>query len=167
MHKKLFTVLLAFSCAFGQTCWAQQDLKIGYIDATRIYEQSEPAKAALRRIDEEMAPRKKKLQEDNEQFLLASKRFESDSKSMQATERLRAEQALQGQLRELNQRKNELDDERVARTREAAIEINDLANKISRKIGHDEKFDLIVLDGAFMSTRIDITDKVIRALDKH
>ncbi len=40
-----------------------------------------------------------------------------------------------------------------------------LANRIIRQIAEQEKFDLILQDVVYFSPRIDITDRVIKALD--
>ena len=40
------------------------------------------------------------------------------------------------------------------------------ANRVIRQIAEQEKFDIIFQDAVFASPRIDITDKVIKALDQ-
>ena len=39
------------------------------------------------------------------------------------------------------------------------------ANRVVRQIAEAEKFDIIFQEAVYASTRIDITDKVIRSLD--
>ena len=41
----------------------------------------------------------------------------------------------------------------------------ELANRVIRQIAEQEKFDIIFQDAVFASPRIDITDRVIKALD--
>ena len=54
---------------------------------------------------------------------------------------------------DLNMRKNE----------ELAT-VQERANKVIKDIAESDKFDLIVQDAVFASTKIDITDKVLKAL---
>ena len=42
--------------------------------------------------------------------------------------------------------------------------ILDRANKALRQVAETEKYDLIVQDAVYFSPRIDITDKIIKAL---
>ena len=46
-----------------------------------------------------------------------------------------------------------------------ARRVVELANRVIRQIAEQEKFDIIFQDAVFASPRIDITDKVIKALD--
>ena len=54
---------------------------------------------------------------------------------------------------DLNQRQNE-----------EVQQLIDRANRIIRQIAEQEKFDLIVQDAVYWNPRIDVTDKVLRAL---
>ena len=86
-------------------------------------------------------------------------RIEAEMRSIKAAERARLEQDrdLQRKIREfqedLNQRRNE----------ETAA-IVERANKVIKQIAETEKYDLIIQEAVYRSTRIDITEKVIKAL---
>ncbi|HEY6772391.1 MAG TPA: OmpH family outer membrane protein, partial [Oxalicibacterium sp.] len=56
---------------------------------------------------------------------------------------------------DLNQRRNE----------ETAAAI-DRTNKVIKQIAEAEKYDIILQEAAYVSPRIDITDKVLKALGK-
>jgi outer membrane protein len=65
-------------------------------------------------------------------------------------------QRRQREFREdLNQRRNE----------ELAI-VLEKANKVIRQIAEAEKFDIVLQEAVYFSTRIDMTDKVLKALNK-
>jgi len=51
------------------------------------------------------------------------------------------------------------------RRNEELAAVQGVATRIINQIAEQEKFDLIVQEAVFASTRIDITDKVIRALN--
>ena len=51
------------------------------------------------------------------------------------------------------------------RLNEEQGQVADRANKVIKQISEAEKYDLILQDAVFASPRIDITDKVIKALN--
>jgi outer membrane protein len=58
----------------------------------------------------------------------------------------------------------ELREDQTLRSNEELVSLQERANKIISEIAEKEKFDLIVQEAVFASQRIDITDKVIKAL---
>lgn len=159
----------AFALLLAVLPWAahaQQDLKIGYIDVTRVYNESEPARIARQRLEQEFSSRNREIQESFDRVNQLEKRFEADARSLSTTERARRDKELREATKDVQRRKRQFDDDLNARRNEANLEISDRATKIARQIGDREKFDLIVLDGLFTSKRIDITNQVIQALAK-
>jgi len=51
-----------------------------------------------------------------------------------------------------------------ARQNEERLAFQDRVNKVINELAEREKFDLILHEGIYYSTRIDITDKVLRLL---
>ena len=58
----------------------------------------------------------------------------------------------------------EIREDRTLRQNEELASIQELAQKAISEIAEKEKFDLILQDAVYVSPRIDITDKVIKAL---
>lgn len=69
------------------------------------------------------------------------------------------------QDRDLQRLRREFQDDLNQRRNEAAAFIVELANKAIKKIFETEKYDLILQEAIFAGPRVDITDKVIKALD--
>jgi outer membrane protein len=75
-------------------------------------------------------------------------------KERQLADASRSFQRLQRELREdLNQRRNE-----------ALAGVQESATRVINQIAEQERFDLILQEAVFASGKIDITDKVIKAL---
>lgn len=66
---------------------------------------------------------------------------------------------------EIARRRNALNEDMIMRREEALKQLVDKANAIIRRIAESEKFDLVFLEAAYASPSIDLTDKVIKALD--
>jgi len=67
--------------------------------------------------------------------------------------------------RDFQRKRRELQEDANQRKNEELATVVEAANRVIRQIAEAEKFDLILQDAVYFSPRIDITDKVIRALD--
>jgi len=67
--------------------------------------------------------------------------------------------------RDLQRRQREFREDLNQRRNEELQGLLERAQRIVRQIAEQEKFDLIVQDAVFFSARVDITDKVLRALN--
>jgi outer membrane protein len=84
---------------------------------------------------------------------------------MAETERRNKERDLANQSRDLQRMQREFREDLNLRRNEELAGIQERANKVIQQIAADEKFDLILQDPVvYASQRIDITDKVIKAL---
>jgi outer membrane protein len=70
-----------------------------------------------------------------------------------------------GQLtRDFQRLQREFREDLNLRRNEELVTLQERANKVINEIAEKEKFDLIVQEAVFASARIDITDKVLKAL---
>ena len=84
---------------------------------------------------------------------------------MAETERRNKERDLANQSRDLQRMQREFREDLNLRRNEELAGIQERANKVIQQIADAEKFDLILQDPVvYASQRIDITDKVIKAL---
>ena len=66
--------------------------------------------------------------------------------------------------RDLQRAQREFREDLNLRRNEELSAVQERANKVIQQIAADEKFDLIIQDVVYASPRIDITDRVIKAL---
>ena len=159
MKKALAFVALA--CAAGAA--QAQGMKIGFVNTERVFREAAPAKRAQQKLEQLFAARNAELTGLEKRGRDLQAELERDSSLNEAArrdkERLLADisqkfQRLQREIREdLNLRRNE----------ELAA-VQERATRVINQIAEQEKFDLVVQEAVFASSRIDITDKVIRAL---
>ena len=84
---------------------------------------------------------------------------------MAETERRNKERDLANQSRDLQRMQREFREDLNLRRNEELAGIQERANKVIQQIAESDKFDLILQDPVvYASQRIDITDKVIKAL---
>jgi outer membrane protein len=83
---------------------------------------------------------------------------------MSETERRNRERDLSDASREFQRKQREFREDLDVRRNEAMAVVIERANKALKQIAESEKYDLIVQDAVYFSPRIDITDKIIKAL---
>jgi outer membrane protein len=111
------------------------DYKIGFVNTERLFREAAPAKRAQQNLEKEFAARDAVLQK------------------------------LSKQVRDLQRMQREIREDVNLRRNEELTGLQERANKVIQQIANDEKFDLILQDPVvFASQRIDITEKVIKAL---
>jgi outer membrane protein len=140
------------------------ELKIGFLDAERINRESAPAVRASKELEREFAPRIQELQKMERQLKEGQAALEKDAMTMSESERQRREQELVRNNREFQRAQREYREDLNARRNEKLADLFQRANKVIQQIAEAEKFDLILQEAVYRSPRIDITDKVLKAL---
>lgn len=159
-------ILLAFGLvAFLSSSVSAQDVKIGYVDLNRVLRDASPAKAADTKLQTEFLRRDKELVDAEARLKAVNERFEKDAPSLSESERLRRQRELLEQGRELQRKRREAQEYMNQRKNEELASLIDRANVVVRQIFEQEKYDLIVQEAVFASPKVDITDKVIRAMN--
>lgn len=140
------------------------ELKIGFLDAERINRESAPAVRASKELEREFAPRIQELQKQERQVKDAQAALEKDAMTMSENERNRREQDLSRLSQAFQRSQREYREDLNQRRNEKLADLFQRANKVIQQIAESEKFDLIIQEAVHRSPRIDITDKVLKAL---
>ena len=140
------------------------DLKIGFIDADRVNRESVPAERATKKLEKEFAPREQELRKLEQQIKTLQAQLEKDGLTMSETDRRGKENELGRQTREFQRLQREFREDLNLRRNEELASLFERANKVIRQIAESEKFDLILQEAVYRSPRIDITEKVLKAL---
>jgi outer membrane protein len=166
MKKLALTALVPVLMLFGATQVAHaQELKIGYVNSDKVMRESAPAKAATSRLESEFTRRDKELNDLGARLKASSERLEKDAPTLAEAERARRQRELVEQDREFQRRRRELQEDFNQRRNEELAAVIERANRVIKQIAEAEKYDLIVQEAVHWSPRVDITDKVIKALN--
>ena len=142
-----------------------QELKIGYVSLDRVLRDAAPAKAAQAKIEVEFSKREKEGADLAARLKAAADKLEKDAPTLPEAERSRRQRELVDQDRELQRKRREFQEDLNQRKNEEVAAVVDRANKVIKQIFEGEKYDLILQDVVFASPKVDITDKVIKALN--
>jgi outer membrane protein len=143
-----------------------QSSRIAWLSSERIYSDSRLAKAAGEKLASEFAQREKQLQEMANSSKAAAARLEKAGATMGEAERAKAQREAFELDRDFQRRQREFREDLNQRTNEERAAIADKATKIIKQLALSEGFDIVLQDAVWASPRIDITDKVLAALDK-
>jgi outer membrane protein len=142
-----------------------QELKIGVVNSDRILRDSQPARAAMQKLEGEFAKRDKDLQEMGARLKTSAERFEKDGPIMSETDRVRRQRELAEMDREFQRKQREFREDFNQRRNEELQALLERTNRIIRQIAEQEKFDLIIQEAVYFNPRIDMTERVLRALN--
>jgi len=142
-----------------------QELKIGYVNSERVLREATPAKAAQTRLEAEFSKREKDLNDQGTKLKSAADKLEKDAPTLSEAERGRRQRELVEQDRDLQRKRREFQEDLNQRKNEELSVVVERANKVIKQIFDSEKYDLILQEVVFAGSRVDITDKVIKALN--
>lgn len=163
---RLFLNALTAAALVLATCHVQsQELKIGYVNSDRVLREAIPAKAAQAKLETEFAKRNKDLEDIANKLKASSEKFEKDAPTLSESERSRRQRELVEQDREFQRKRREFQEDLTQRKNEELSAVVERANKVIKQIFESEKYDLILQEAVFAGPKIDITDKVVKALN--
>ncbi|HEY3460156.1 MAG TPA: OmpH family outer membrane protein [Casimicrobiaceae bacterium] len=141
------------------------EYKIGFVNTERLFREATPAKRAQAKIEKEFATRDAEIQKLAKQVRDLQAALDRDGATMADTDRRNKERDLANQTRDLQRMQREFREDINLRKNEEISALQERANKVIQQIAESEKYDLILQDPVvYASQRIDITDKVIKAL---
>ena len=140
------------------------ETKLGFVDMQRLFDQAPIAVKANKKLTAEFAKRELELQKMGKQIKSQQEAIEKNGATMNETERRNRERDLSDASREFQRKQREFREDLDVRRNEAMAVVIERANKALKQIAETEKYDLIVQDAVYFSPRIDITDKIIKAL---
>jgi outer membrane protein len=144
---------------------AQAQNKFGFVNTQRVLSESLPATRAQKRIEAEFQKRDQELARLADQLKRLQDDIDRNGVTMGETQRRNKEREFGELNRDFQRKQREFREDLNQRRNEELRQVIEQANRIIRQIAEQEKFDIILQDAVFASPRIDITDKVIKALD--
>jgi len=163
--KRIVTLTFAALAFCGVSQAQAVDYKIGFVNTERLFREAAPAKRAQQKLEKEFAARDAEIQKLTKQVRDQQTSLDKDGATMAEAERRNKERDLANLSRDLQRSQREFREDLNLRRNEELAGIQERANKVIQQIAEAEKYDLILQDPVvYASQRIDITEKVIKAL---
>jgi len=148
----------------GAPALAQDAPRIAVVHTERILREAVPAKAAQQKLEQEFGKRDKELQELGARLKGASDRLERDAAVLSDAERARRQREVAELDKEFQRRQREFREDLNQRRNEELSLVVERVNRVIRQLAEQEKYDLVLQEAVYFSGRIDMTEKVLRAL---
>lgn len=148
----------------GMAAVEAAELKIGFIDAERVNRESAPAERASKQLEKEFAPRAQELQRREAQIKSMQSQLEKEAMTMSESDRRAKEQELARMSLDFQRMQREYREDLNLRRNQELAALFERANRVIKQIAESEKYDLILQEAVYRNPRIDITDKVLKAL---
>ena len=139
--------------------------KFGFVSTERILREAAPAVRAQKKIESEFKKRDDELAKIAEQLKRMQDDLDKNSVTMSETQRRAKEREFADLNRDFQRKQREFREDLNQRRNEELAQVVTQANQVIHQIAEQEKYDIIFQDAVFHSSRIDITDKVIKALE--
>jgi outer membrane protein len=166
MTRPWLAALAALSFLFMlEPAAAQETSKLGFVSLDRILRDSVPAKAAQSKLEAEFSKRQKDLQDTGARLKASADRFDKDSPVLSESDRTRRQRELADLDKDFQRRQREFNEDINQRKNEELAAVVDRANRVIRQIAESEKYDIVFQDAVYVNPRIDMTEKVLKALN--
>ena len=165
MKVRSMKLLSALLLSLLSVAASAEELKIGYVNGERVLREAEPAKKAQARLEAEFSKREKDLNDQHAKLRAAAEKLDKDGPTLSETEKARRQKEIVESDRDLQRKQREFQEDLTQRRNEELSNVAERAQRAVKAIFETEKYDLILQDATFVSPRVDITEKVIKALN--
>ncbi|MES2355714.1 MAG: OmpH family outer membrane protein [Pseudomonadota bacterium] len=162
--KKILIALTSVALIAGASVANAAELKMGFVNRDRILAEAAPAKRAQTKLEKEFASKDADLQKLAKQAKDLQTIIEKESVTMPDADRAKKERELANLNRDFQRAQREFREDLNLRRNEELAAVLERVNRVINQIADQEKFDLILQEAVYVSPRLDITDKVLKAL---
>ena len=160
----LFAVALLAAVSSQRAFAAEPEIKIGFVNGQRVINESPQAARAKKKLEKEFEKRDQDLQKLGKQLQGMQEALEKNAVTMSEVDRRNKEREFNDLNREFQRRQREFREDLNLRQNKEMSAIYERVNKVIKQVAESEKYDLILQEAVVVSNRIDLTDKVIKAL---
>jgi outer membrane protein len=139
--------------------------RFGFVNTERILRDAIPAQRAQKKIEAEFQKRDQEMARLADQLKRMQDDLEKNAVTMSESQRRTKEREFGELNRDFQRKQREFREDLNQRRNEELAQVVEAANRVIRQIAEQEKYDIIFQDAVYASPRIDLTEKVIKALD--
>lgn len=163
--KQLIAFLMAGALVFSAFA-AEAEVKVGFVNGQRVINESPHAAKAKKKLEKEFEKRDQDLQKMAKQLQTMQENLEKNAVTMTESDRRTKEREFNELNREFQRRQREFREDLNLRQNEEMAAIHERVDKVIKQVAESERFDLILQEAVYVSPRIDLTEKVIKAMQE-
>lgn len=157
---------MAALCACSLAQAQNAPSRIGFVFTERLMTDSKLAKAADAKIEAEFSKRQKANRDMLARLKALSEKLDADAATLVEPERTRRYREVSDLEKDVQRTQREFNEDLLQRKSEERANIAQKAYKLIEQIAEQDHLDVVLQESAWTSPRIDITDKIIKLLDK-
>jgi len=156
--------ILAGIAVLSFSAGVMAESKIGFVNSQKILNDAPQAARAKKKIEKDFEKRDQDLQRIAKQLQGLQENLDKNAVTMAESDRRAKEREFADLNREFQRKQREFREDLSQRQNEEMAAIFERVNKIIKQIAEAEKYDIIFQEAVYANPRIDITDRVIKAL---
>lgn len=143
---------------------ANEAFKIGFVDLDRILRESGPAVKALKKLEKEFSGRDADIKKLAEQLRSKQQELDKGGLTMPEADRRSREREIVRIQQDLSRLQREMREDYNVRRNEELAGIQERVYNTIKQIASADKYDVILQDAVYYNPKLDVTDKVLKAL---
>jgi len=143
---------------------AMAQTKVAVVNVQRILAEAPQSKRAQGRLESEFKKRETELKDMEARLRAAGEKYDKESVTLSECQRRDRQNQLGDMDREFQRRQRDLRDEMAQRQRSEYADVMASANRAIKAVAERDGLDMVFQEWAYASPKIDITDKVIKAM---
>lgn len=163
-QKLILPLLLVFGFSVMPTMAYAE--KLAYVDARRLIDEAPQGKDEVKSLEDSYSERNRTLKARIEEFQLRETELQKNAVIM-SSEELQAETAELRDIQRALQRDQQIYNEDYTRSRNQGLaRLEKMISEVIIELAIKEQYDLVVQQAVYASRNIDITDKVLKELNR-
>ena len=156
--KQVIIFILALTFALPVAAQTAE-LKIGYVNTEKLFRDSQLAVKAQKKLEKEIQKQVKQAR-DLQAYL------EKEGLTLAEADRVKKQKDLANLSRDIQHDQRTFREDLNQRKNEEFASVQERARKTIMEVAEREKFDLILENVVYASPKVDITDRVLKSLDR-
>ncbi|MFS2017145.1 OmpH family outer membrane protein [Massilia sp. CT11-108] len=162
------SLALALLCAGAMAQASAQSgmSRIGFVYTERLMTESKLAKAADAKLQSEFSKRQKQLDDAVQKYKVSREKFDDEAPKLSDVDRTKRTRELLDMEKDVQRMQREYNEDLFQRKNEERAAIAQKAYKLIEQVAEQEHLDVVLQEAIWTSPRIDITDRILKLLDK-
>ncbi len=161
--KRIFALLLALTLSAAAQA---TELKIGFVNTEKVFRDSQLAVKAQKKLEKEFQSREQEIQKLVKQARDLQAFLEKEGLTLSEAERSKKQKELANLSRDVQHDQRAFREDLNQRKNEEFAGVQERARKAIMEIAEKEKFDLILENVVYASPKVDVTDRVLKSLER-
>lgn len=161
--KRIFALALAL--AVSTPLWAAE-VKLGFVNTEKVFRDSQLAIKAQKKLEKEFQGREQDIQKMVKQVRDLQTYLEKEGLALSEADRTKKQRDLTNLSRDVQHAQREFREDLNQRKNEEFASVQERARKAIQDIAEKEKFDIILENVVYASPKVDITDRVLKSLER-